>query len=68
VEPGSQPARQSPESEKTLRALIAEMPLKRAVKLAAEITGERRNDLYRLALNMKKGTLVKKTAHSPAEG
>jgi hypothetical protein len=30
------------------------MPLKTAVKLAADITGEARNDVYAMALAMKK--------------
>jgi len=36
-----------------LRALLAELPLKQAVALAAKITGERRNALYAMALDMK---------------
>jgi 16S rRNA (cytidine1402-2'-O)-methyltransferase len=39
--------------ERTLRALLAELPLKQAVKLAAEITGAARNDLYERALALK---------------
>jgi 16S rRNA (cytidine1402-2'-O)-methyltransferase len=31
------------------------MPLKQAVKLAAEISGEKKNALYELALQLKKG-------------
>jgi 16S rRNA (cytidine1402-2'-O)-methyltransferase len=37
----------------TLEALLAELPLKQAVDLAAVITGGRRNELYRLALALK---------------
>jgi 16S rRNA (cytidine1402-2'-O)-methyltransferase len=33
--------------------LIAELPLKQAVKLAAEITGSKKNALYELALTYK---------------
>ena len=40
-------------SERVLRLLLAEVPLKTAVKLAADITGEPRNSLYTKALAMK---------------
>ena len=40
---------------KLLKLLMAELPLKTAVKLAAEITGEHRNALYEQALALKKG-------------
>jgi 16S rRNA (cytidine1402-2'-O)-methyltransferase len=43
------------DSHRLLTLLIAELPLKAAVKLAAEITGEQRNGLYELALDIKKG-------------
>jgi 16S rRNA (cytidine1402-2'-O)-methyltransferase len=39
---------------RVLQLLLAELPLKTAVKLAAEITGEPRNALYDLALTLKK--------------
>lgn len=38
---------------RVLKLLLAELPLKTAVKLAAEITGEPRNALYELALTFK---------------
>jgi 16S rRNA (cytidine1402-2'-O)-methyltransferase len=38
---------------RTLEALLAELPLKQAVDLAATITGGRRNELYKLALALK---------------
>jgi 16S rRNA (cytidine1402-2'-O)-methyltransferase len=38
---------------RVLQLLLAELPLKTAVKLAADITGESRNALYELALNLK---------------
>jgi 16S rRNA (cytidine1402-2'-O)-methyltransferase len=41
------------EGLRVLRLLLAELPVKSAVKLAAEITGAPRNDLYDAALKMK---------------
>ncbi len=41
------------ESERVLRLLLAELPLKQAVKLAVEITGQKKNELYELALKLK---------------
>jgi 16S rRNA (cytidine1402-2'-O)-methyltransferase len=38
---------------RVLQLLLAELPLKTAVKLAADITGEPRNALYELALTLK---------------
>lgn len=44
------------DGERVLRLLLlAELPVKTAVKLAAEITGAPRNALYELALRMKAG-------------
>ena len=40
---------------RVLKLLLTELPLKTAVKLAAEITGQARNQLYELALGMKQG-------------
>ena len=37
----------------TLTCLLAELPLKQAVKLAAAITGENKSALYALALSLK---------------
>ena len=37
----------------TLKLLLAELPLKQAVKLAAQISGRPRNELYQLALLLK---------------
>ncbi len=41
------------EGERILRCLLPELPLKTAVKLAAEISGEPRNTLYEQALALK---------------
>ena len=41
------------DAERTLKALLAELPLKQAVKLAVEITGAKKNDLYERALELK---------------
>lgn len=49
-------AAQAPQGDQGLRVLellLAELPLKSAVKLAAEITGAARNELYQAALEMK---------------
>ena len=44
----------SDQGQKMLKILMTELPLKQAVKLTAEISGENKNALYRLALLMKK--------------
>jgi 16S rRNA (cytidine1402-2'-O)-methyltransferase len=41
------------DSARVLQLLLAELPLKTAVKLAAEITGGGRNELYETALKLK---------------
>lgn len=38
---------------RVLKLLLAELPLKQAVKLTAEISGDKKNDLYELALKLK---------------
>lgn len=43
------------DGERVLRLLLPELPVKTAVKLAAEITGGSRNALYELALRVKNG-------------
>ena len=54
VEPGHEAVdRQAEEGERILRMLLAELPLKQAVKLAAEISGAKRNALYERALALK---------------
>jgi 16S rRNA (cytidine1402-2'-O)-methyltransferase len=48
-------AQQAPEDgTRVLQLLLAELPLKTAVKIAAEITGAPRNELYETALKLKK--------------
>ena len=42
------------DSSRVLQLLLAELPLKTAVRLAAEITGAARNELYDAALKLKK--------------
>ncbi|SFC07698.1 16S rRNA (cytidine1402-2'-O)-methyltransferase [Polaromonas sp. OV174] len=42
------------DSMRVLQLLLAELPLKTAVKLAADITGASRNELYDTALKLKK--------------
>jgi len=42
------------DNERVLRLLLAELPTKTAVKLAAEITGASRNALYDRALHLKR--------------
>lgn len=41
------------EAERVLKALLAELPVKQAAKLAAEITGAAKNELYQRALQLK---------------
>ena len=43
----------SAESERVLRLLLVEMPLKQAAALAAAITGARKNELYARALELR---------------
>jgi 16S rRNA (cytidine1402-2'-O)-methyltransferase len=47
-------------AEKTLHLLLAELPLKTAVRLATDITGEPKNTLYQAALRWKQ-------QHAPGE-
>ncbi len=46
-------ARENNQGLRVLGLLLKELPLKSAVKLAAEITGEPRNELYEAALRLK---------------
>ena len=50
---GRSAARPSAEPRALLEALLAELPLKQAVTLAAKVSGARRNELYALALRIK---------------
>ena len=50
------PAVTTGEGERILRALLPELPLKTAVRLAAELSGESRNALYERALALKQGS------------
>lgn len=43
----------SVEAQRILQLLLTELPLKQAVKLAADISGEKKNALYDLALQLK---------------
>jgi 16S rRNA (cytidine1402-2'-O)-methyltransferase len=43
--------------ERTLQILLAELPVKQAVSLAVEITGEKKNKVYALALELKAAPL-----------
>ncbi len=43
------------ESRRVLEVLLREMSLKQAVKLAVDLTGARKNDIYELALKIDKG-------------
>jgi len=52
LHPGAAETAATPQP-RVLQLLLAELPLKTAVKLAAEITGEPRNALYELALTLK---------------
>ena len=44
------------EAKRTLEILLGELPVKQAAALASKITGARKNDLYDLALALKKGS------------
>ena len=53
LHPAPAAAHSGPDS-RVLELLLPHLPLKTAVKLAADITGEPRNALYELALSLKK--------------
>ncbi|MDH3288550.1 MAG: 16S rRNA (cytidine(1402)-2'-O)-methyltransferase [Betaproteobacteria bacterium] len=54
VEGAEAPAEDPDQGRRTLEVLLAELPLKQAVDLAAKLTGGRKNELYQLALALKK--------------
>ncbi len=43
------------DSERVLRTLLEELPLKQAAALAAKLTGRKKNELYELALQWQRG-------------
>jgi 16S rRNA (cytidine1402-2'-O)-methyltransferase len=43
----------SEDAERILKLLLADLPLKQAVKLATDITGVKKNILYEFALKLK---------------
>ena len=47
------PVQESGDGERVLRVLLRELGASQAAKLAAEISGQRKNDLYALALQLK---------------
>ena len=53
LHPTAQPVAKD-DGSRALKLLLAELPLKTAVRLAADITGAPRNDLYDAALKLKK--------------
>ena len=52
-EPGRMDDALDPEVERTLRILMQELPLKQAAALAARLTGEKKNRLYKLGLELQ---------------
>jgi len=47
---------ENPELDRVLGVLLAELPLSQAVKLAVELCGLRRNEVYKRATQLQKGT------------
>ncbi|MBI1966208.1 MAG: 16S rRNA (cytidine(1402)-2'-O)-methyltransferase [Betaproteobacteria bacterium] len=55
VEGADTPATDPGAARRILEALLGELPLSRAVELATKLSGAKKNTLYRMALEMKKG-------------
>lgn len=55
LHPATKAASSGAKDTRILELLLEHLPLKTAVRLAADITGEPRNALYELALSLKKG-------------
>ncbi len=55
VHPAAQAAAENDGGLRVLKLLLPEVPLKTAAKLAAEITGGSKNELYQVALALKNG-------------
>jgi 16S rRNA (cytidine1402-2'-O)-methyltransferase len=51
--PSAEEGVESEAARRTLQLLLAELPLKQAVKLAVSITGGKKNEIYDMALKMK---------------
>ena len=59
AEPPQESIEISDEAKRVLKCLLTELPLKQAAKLAAEITNEKKNALYDLALTYKQESAIK---------
>ena len=64
VHPGQ--AEVAADDDRVLRLLLAHLPLKTAVKLASEISGQARNSLYERALALKGGGGAEGAPDDPA--
>ena len=51
---GREPQSSATDPRSILKTLLAELPVKQAVALAVKLTGGKRNELYAMALEMKK--------------
>jgi len=58
IHPAQQEVAQADGGLRVLKLLLAEVPLKTAAKLAAEITGGSKNELYQVALALKEVSKV----------
>jgi 16S rRNA (cytidine1402-2'-O)-methyltransferase len=55
-------AARAEEGERVLRLLLAELPVKSAARLAAEVTGARKNDMYAKALQLREQPMESRAA------